>query len=92
MKAIKFHKKMFIHISIIIIQINISITYNNTKFIYLRYNDIHLTSELAKCHDELLWVTMNTNPASIDKNLCCTENRQNEYVIINVSNFSLITY
>lgn len=42
---------------------------------HLRHNDVHLSPQFPQCVHQLLWIFMNTHPATIHKNLSCTERR-----------------
>ena len=41
--------------------------------LYLRHNDIHLSSKSSQCDNQLLWFAMNPNPTTIYKYFCCTK-------------------
>ena len=43
---------------------------------YLRYNDVHLSSQLPECAHKLIWITVNSHPTAIHKNLGCTTRKK----------------
>lgn len=43
---------------------------------YLRYNDVHLSPQLPECAHKLIWITVNSYPTAIHKNLGCTKRKK----------------
>lgn len=41
--------------------------------LYLRYDDVHLSTQFPQCVHQLLRIFVNSNPASIHKDFCGTE-------------------
>ena len=50
-------------------------TLNSFQVSYLRYNDVHLTSQFFQGVHKLFWVPMYADPTTIHKNLCGTVNQ-----------------